>query len=94
MTTNTKHFEIIRHMLGMNNKRRQEWGQRNYFASYKDGTEFQTLQDMQRAGLVSLGTVSPSGMHYFHVTEKGLAYVGMRRAGNGYLIPLDEEATA
>jgi DNA-binding PadR family transcriptional regulator len=90
MTTNTKHVEIIKHMLGMGSSRRQSWGTRNYFATYKDGTEFQTLQDMQRAGLVKETQVSPSGMHYYAATDKGLTAVGMRRANNGYLIPTEE----
>ncbi|MFM0165663.1 hypothetical protein PQR39_35175 [Paraburkholderia sediminicola] len=90
MTTNAKHTEIIKHMLGMGSKNRQEWGARNYFASYRDGTEFQTLKDMERAGLVKHTQTSPSGMHYYAATDNGLAAVGMRRAHNGYLIPTDE----
>lgn len=89
MTTTHKHTEILKHMLGMNSKHRQEWGQRNYFASYDNGTDYPTLQAMERLGLVERGTTSPSGMHYFHATDKGLAAVGMERARNGYLRKLE-----
>lgn len=82
---NPKHAEIMKHMLGMNTANRQDWGQRNYFASYEDGTDYAVLRAMEALGLVNQGVKSPSGMHYFHVTNAGMAALGYERARNGYL---------
>jgi DNA-binding PadR family transcriptional regulator len=90
MTALAKHQEIIKHMLGMNSKNRQEWGGRNYFATYTDGQDYPTLCNMVSIGLVSKGVVSSGGMHYFHVTDAGIAAVGMERARNGYLRDLQK----
>ena len=85
-----KYQEIIKHMLAMNSKRRQEWGSRNYFAVYASSDDYVLLRSMESLGLVRLTQTSQNGLHYFAATEQGLAAVGMRRAHNGYLIPIDE----
>jgi hypothetical protein len=91
MTTSIRHFEIIRHMLGMTGTQQQSWGTRNCFATYADGKDYEDLRTMESRGLVKLGTISAGGMHYFHVTENGFTAVGMRRTANGSPIPPEEE---
>lgn len=89
---NRRHGQILRHMLGMTSKRRQDWGKRNYFATYATGDDYPALCEMERAGLVE--TTRPGSAtenHYFRATTAGIAAVGMRQAHNGYLIPLEPQ---
>lgn len=92
MTPSTRHTEIMKHMLGMNAKRRQDWGGRNYFATFATGDDYPDMCAMERAGLVERNKTVTSEMHYFHVTDKGLATLGYERAHRGYLRKIEVAA--
>jgi hypothetical protein len=90
MTTLARHAEIIKHALGMNGHRRQDWGTRNHFSTYESSVDYPHLQAMERLGLVERvpGLASTSGAHHFRATDKGVAAIGFERSFKGYLRPL------
>jgi hypothetical protein len=72
----------LQHMLGAvpGDHPKRLWGYRNYYASTPPGNAYESMRKMESLGLVTLGRVSESGMHFFHATVAGCKEAGLHAA--------------
>lgn len=68
-------IDDLRHMLGMNYKKR-DWGFRNYYAAGIDSDAERSMDRLVCLGYVRKGRNNGT-YTYYHVTEKGCIAVGL-----------------
>lgn len=81
MDVSEKNLELLRHTLGATEKKRKNWGYRNYFCANNNETDpdYQGCRALERAGLMVAGNANKHSQ-YFHATEAGMKAIGFNEA--------------
>jgi len=75
-------LDLLRHMLGANPERKKQFhGFRNYFCAEVGSEDFEAMQKMKEAGLVTEGQKINDGKdQYFFATLEGCKSIGLHKA--------------
>ena len=71
----------LRHMLGVSNHKKSQWGFRNHFCAGIASDHYQDMLVMEKLGWVTAGQkINRETSQYFHATIAGCLQVGLHKA--------------